>query len=704
MNPRGFFGCIVLLALPAVTVAQAPAAPAAVPAVKPVPALPATHGVVVADMDPSVKPGDNFYLYANGKWQARTEIPADRTGVSSFSGLADVVDARVSSIIAETVKSSVAAKTSKAAPMTDQRRIADLYRSYTGQAAIDSRSLASIKPQLAAIAAIVTTNDLSHALGLTLRADVDPLNNTNFHTVNVFGLWVGPGFNDPDHYAPYLLQGGLTLPSREYYNNNPALNTLHKQFLDHVTTMFRLAGFDHPDLRAARVVNLEAAIASKHISLAASENIHNANNTWTLDDFNHDAPGVDWAEFFAAAGLANQKTFIVWQPRAVAGEAALIGSADLDSWKDYLALHLLDAYAIALPKPFSDEHFAFFGTILTGAKEQRPLAERATLLVNAILGEAVGKLYAQQYFPAAEKAQVQALVANLMTAFHKRLETLTWMAPSTKAEAIAKLDKLQIGIGYPDAWRTYDGLDIKPDDLFGNLWRSSLFEYHYELARIGKPVDRKEWCMTPQTVNAVNLPLDNGLNFPAAILLPPFYDPKAPDAFNYGAIGSVIGHEISHTFDSEGAAFDSHGKVRNWWTPEDLAHFQASTAALVKQYDAYKPFPDLALRGAQTLGENIADVAGLVDALDAFHASLNGKPAPVVDGFTGDQQFFLAYAQNRTQKTRDAALRQQILTDPHSPGEYRADTVRNLDTWYAAFDVKPTDKLYLPPPDRVHIW
>jgi len=721
MNAHKLFGCIALLAVSAVLRAQtpAPAAPAAITApaaAKPAPALPTTHGIVIANMDTTVKPGDNFYLYANGKWQANTEIPPDRTSLSSFSVLGDVVNARVQSLIAEAAKSSSVTKTPGPATKTstirkagltsktDERRIADLYRSYIDQATIEARGLAPIKPQLAAIATIFSTRDLSRALGLTLRADVDALNNTSFHTANIFGLWVAPGFNDPDHYAPYLLQGGLTLPSREYYASNPDLKTLQKQFFDHATTMFRLAGFDHPNIRAARVFNLEASLASKQLSLADSENIHRANNTWTLAEFDHYAPGVNWQEFFAAAGLGSQNSFIVWQPSAVAGEAAIIASADLDAWRDYLTLHLLDTYAGALPKAFSDERFAFFGTILSGAKEQRPLAERATLLVNSVLGEAVGKLYVQQYFPAADKARVQALVANLMVAFHKRLEGLTWMAPSTKAEAIAKLDRLEIGIGYPDTWRTYDGLDIKPDDLFGNLWRSSLFEYHYHTSLIGKPVNRKEWCMTPQTVNAVNLPLDNGLNFPAAILLPPFYDPNAPDAFNYGAIGSVIGHEISHTFDSEGAAFDSHGKVRNWWTPDDFAHFQASTAILVKQYDAYKPFPDLALRGAQTLGENIADVAGLTAALDAFHASLNGKPAPVIDGFTGDQQFFLAYAQNRTQKTREAALRQQILTDPHSPGEFRAETVRNLDAWYTTFNIQPTDKLYLAPPDRVHIW
>jgi putative endopeptidase len=699
MNARAFFGYVTLLTLPLVSIAQMPAAskPAG-SAPAHVATLPDTHGVVLADIDRSIKPGDDFYLYANGKWQARMEIPADRTGISSFSILADVVNARIASIIVDAAKSNAAAK-------TDQRRIADFYHSYMDEATTNSRGLAPLKAQLTEIGALHGSQGLAHELGLTLRADVDALNNTNFHTSNIFGLWVAPSFNDPEHYAPYLLQGGLTLPSRDYYlANTPQVVDLRKKFYAHATTMFRLAGFSQPEVRAARVLDLETSIAAKQISLAASEDIHRANNTWTMADFDYNAPGVDWKEFFTAAGLADQKNFIVWQPSAIAGEAAIIASADIDAWKDYLALHLLDSNAAGLSKPFADERFAFFGTVLSGATQQRPLNERATLLTNAVLGEAVGKLYAQQYFPPEEKARVQELVANLMTAFHQRLESLTWMAPATKAEAIAKLNTLQIGIGYPDTWRSYDGLDIQPGDLFGNLARSGLFEYHYQLSRIGKPVDRKEWCMTPQTVNAVNLPLDNALNFPAAILLPPFYDPKAPDAFNYGAIGSVIGHEISHTFDSEGAAFDSHGKVRNWWTPADFAHFQASTAALVKQYDAYKPFPDLAVRGAQTLGENIADVAGLRDSLDAFHASLNGKPAPVVDGLTGDQQFFLAYAQNRTQKTREAALRQQILTDPHSPGEFRADTVRNLDAWYPAFNIQPTDKLYLAPGDRIKIW
>jgi len=357
-----------------------------------------------------------------------------------------------------------------------------------------------------------------------------------------------------------------------------------------------------------------------------------------------------------------------------------------------------------LPKAFAEERFNFFGKTLTGTTQQRPRDQRAIGVVNGILGDAVGQVYAQRYFPPEAKAQAQAMVDNLLAAFRTRLENLTWMAPATKKEALAKLGTLYVGMGYADHWRSYAGLEIKVNDIFGNLQRASLFELKYEESRIGKPVDRKEWCMEPQTVNAVNLPLNNGLNFPAAILQPPFFDPQAPAAANYGAIGTVIGHEISHTFDSEGAAFDAKGRVRNWWTAEDLAHFNASTAALAAQYDTYKPFPDLALNGKQTLGENIADVAGVTASFDAFHASLKGKAAPMVGGFTGDQQFFIAFAQNYEGKTREGALRQQVLTDPHSPGEFRASTVRNIDGWYGAFNVKPGQKLYLAPADRVKIW
>jgi endothelin-converting enzyme/putative endopeptidase len=325
-------------------------------------------------------------------------------------------------------------------------------------------------------------------------------------------------------------------------------------------------------------------------------------------------------------------------------------------------------------------------------------------LVDQLLGDAVGKIYADRYFSAEAKAQAQALVKNIIAAFRKRIDALSWMAASTKAEAQAKLTTLYVGVGYPESWHDYSGYEVKPDDLFGNIWRGNLFEYHRHVKRLGKKVNRKEWSMSPQTVNAVNLPLQNALNFPAAILQPPFFDPKAPAAVNYGAIGSVMGHEISHTFDSEGAAFDAQGRVRNWWTAADLAHFNAATAQLAAQYDTYKPFPDLSVNGRQTLGENIADVAGISAAYDGYRAALGGKPAPEQDGFSGDEQFFIAFGQNWGSKTREAALRRQLLTDPHAPSQYRADTVRNIDAWYPAFKVKPGETLYLAPDQRVRIW
>ncbi len=656
------------------------------------------HGINVSSIDPSVHPGDNFYLFANGSWIKNTELPPDRVGMGVFSVLTDRSDERIAAIVEETSKSNPA-------PGTDKRRIADLYASYMDEAAIEAHGMASLKPRLAAIAAIKTRSELSRALGETVRADVDALNNTNFHTPNIVGLWVAPGFNDPSHYAAYLLQGGIELPDREYYLSQGArMVDIRDKYRNHVEAMLRLAGFSNPGVRAVAIVALEFAIAQKHLSLADDQDIHKANNVWHPADFATRAPGIDWPEFFRAAALSHQTSFIVWQPSAFKGESALVASEPLDSWKDYLAYHLIESCANGSSKALADERFNFTGKILTGVPEQRPRDKRAVLVVDNWLGDAIGQIYAQKYFSPEAKAQVQELVANLITAFHKRLDAITWMAPTTKTEALAKLDALRVSVGYPDHWRSYNGLEIKPDDLFGNLWRCGLFDYHYELSRIGKPVDRGDWTMEPQTVNAVNLPLHNALNFPAAILEPPFFDPKAPAASNYGGIGTVIGHEISHTFDSEGAAFDSKGRVRNWWTPEDFSHFQAASAALVAQYDAYKPFPDLAINGRQTLGENIADLGGLADAFDAYHAALKGESAPNIDAYTGDQQFFIAYAQNWQSKFRENALRQQILADPHSPGEYRTATVRNNDGWYGSFDIKPTDKLYLTPKDRIRIW
>ena len=672
---------------------------------------PETHGIVVADMDRSVKPGDDFYRYANGDWIKRTEIPPDRSDIGVIDSLIDLSQKRIAGLIEEAAKAD-------APPGSNTRKIADLYHSFMDEAAIEAKGLAPLRPQLDAIAAIRDKHELAQALGESLRADVDALNCGCFHTPNLFGLWVAPGFNDPEHYTAYLLQGGLEMPDREYYlSESESMRDLRSKYETHVSAMLKFAGFADTDVRAQHIIELEHTIAEKHIPLADQHNIDKANNTWKQADFAANAPGLDWAEYFRGAGLSSQASFIVWEPTAFAGESALVASTALDTWKDWLAFHLIDDFADVLPKALADERFAFFGKALSGTTEQHPRRQRGVALVSdpdrgaaptlagrGVLGGAIGQIYAHRYFSPETKAQIEAMVANIIAAFRRRIDALSWMNPATKAKAQAKLTTLYVGIGYPETWRDYSAYEIKADDIFGNIERGRLFYYHRDVARLGLSVDRKEWTMEPQTVNAVNLPLQNALSFPAAILQPPFFDPEAPAAANYGAIGSIIGHEISHTFDTEGSAFDSKGRVRDWWKPADLAHFNAATARLAAQYDTYKPFPDLALNGKQTLAENIADVAGISAAYDAYRASLAGKDGPTENDFSADQQFFIAFGQNWASKEREAALREEVMTDSHSPDQFRAATVRNIDAWYAAFNVQPGEKLYLASPDRVRIW
>ncbi len=657
---------------------------------------PETHGITVANIDRSVKPGDDFYRFANGNWIKRAEIPPDRAIVDVFTKLGDMSNKRMNDLIEELAKSNAPAG-------SGERKVADLFNSYMDEAGIEAKGLTPLRVHLDEIAAIGDKKQLASALGKTLRADVDALNNTNYHTPNIFGLWVAPGFQDSEHYTAYLMQGGLQLPDREYYlADSEHMKNVRAKYEAHIIAMLKLAGFSDAETRAKRIVELEHSIAQSHRSLAENEDIHKADTMWKQADFSAKAPGLDWAEYFRAAGLSHVHNFDVWQPDAFTKEAALVESSPLETWKDWLAFHLVEAYSGVLPKAFNDERFSFVGKVLSGAQQQRPRWQRGVFVVDGLLGDVVGQIYVKRYFSPEAKAQAQAMVANLITAFHKRIDALDWMNASTKAEAQAKLSTLYVGIGYPETWHDYSNFEVKPDDAFGNIWRGNFSDYQRQIARLGKPVDKKEWSMTPQTVNAVNLPLQNALNFPAAILQPPFYDPQAPAAANYGAIGTVIGHEISHTFDTLGSTFDSKGRLRNWWTPEDLKHFEASTQRLADQYDTYKPFPDLAINGKQTLAENIADVAGISAAYDGYKAS--GKPAPAVAGFTSDQQFFIAFGQNWGEKAREAALRQQVMTDPHSPGEYRADNVRNIDAWYSAFEVKPGEKLYLTPNERVRIW
>jgi len=656
------------------------------------------HGIDTTGMDRSVKPGDDFFEYANGTWIKNTEIPADRSNFGTSSILLDLTDKRVADLIQETTKG-------KAPAGSEARKIGDYYASFMDSTAIDAAGLKPLQPTMDSIVAIRDRKGLAHFLGSTLRADVDALNATNFYTENLLGLWVAQDLEDPTHYSPFLLQGGLGMPDRSYYvDTSAAMATIRDKYKQHVAAMLNLAKVPDAETKAAGIVQLETEIANAHWSREKSGDVSKGNNPWARSDFVSKAPGLDWETYFAAAGLDKPTRFVVWQPSAITGISALVASEPIDTWKDYLTFHAIQSHAVVLPVSFGKQAFAFFGPVLSGAQKQRDRWRRAVAATNDGLGFAVGRLYAARYFPPAEKKRVQAMVTNLIAAFRERIDRLDWMAPATKKEAKAKLAVLKVSVGYPDQWPDYSGLRIVKGDAFGNFERAHLLQYRRSLAKLSKPVDRAEWVMTPQLVNAVNLPAMNALNFPAAILQPPYFDPKRPTVMDYGAIGAIIGHEVSHSFDNQGALFDSKGRLHNWWTPEDFKHFEASSKQLVAQYNGYKPFPDLAVNGQQTLGENIADVAGLAASYDAYRKSLGGKEAPTAQGLKGDQQFFVSFAQAWRRKARDPALRNQILTDGHAPAQYRASTVRNIDAWYEAFDVKPGEKLYLGPADRVRVW
>ncbi len=538
-----------------------------------------------------------------------------------------------------------------------------------------------------------------------MRADVDVLNATNLDTDNLLGLWVAQDLDDPTRYAAFLLQGGLDMPDREYYlDASPRMAEIRAKFQAHVARVLELGHVPDAAARAARIADLEHRMAEAHASREESADVRKGNNHWSRAQLDSLAPGLDWTAYLDAAGLGKQAEFVVWQPRAVTGLSALVASQPLDTWKDYLSFHALEHVAAVLPAAFGEERFAFHGSVLAGIPQRREAWKRATDATSAALGDDVGRLYVERYFPPEAKARIDSMVQNLMKAFGRRIDALDWMAPATKAQAKEKLAALKVGVGYPDRWRDDTGLRVVRGDAFGNAQRAEEFELQRNLAKLGRPVDRSEWVMTPQTVNAVNLPVMNALNFPAAILQPPYFDPTRPVAMDYGAIGAIIGHEVSHSFDDQGSQFDAAGRLRNWWTDADRRHFEEAASRLVKQYDAYRPFPDVHVNGTLTLSENIADVAGLAASYDAYRLSLAEKPAPVVGGLTGDQQFFLSYAQSWRDKTREPALRQQIIQDGHAPDEYRADSVRNLDPWYLAFDVKPGQALYLAPADRVRVW
>lgn len=647
-------------------------------------------------MDRSVAPGDDFFGYANGGWLKSVEIPADRGSYGVFAQLAEATDARVAQLLR-----------SPGGGSADADKARDYFAAFMDEQQIEARGLSGLQPQLRAIAAIADRKQLAHYLGSTLRTDVDILNATHLYTDHLFGLWVAQDLDDPSRYSPFLVQGGLGMPDRDYYLKSSAhMQALRERYQKHIAAMLVLGGTAPAEAgrEAAAIYGLEKRIAQVHVSRQESEDVHRGDNHWKRTEFATRAPGMDWDAFFAGASLAHQPQLVVWQPSAVTGISALVASEPLETWKVYLRFHELEHFAAFLPRRFVAEEFAFRGKALQGTPQLRERWKRAVTATSNALGDAVGRLYVQHYFRPQAKQRIQQLVRDLIASFAERIDHLAWMSPATRREAKAKLAALKVGVGYPDRWRDYSGLKVLRDDALGNAQRAEAFEYHYNLRKLGRPVDRSEWVMVPQQVNAVNLPAMNALNFPAAILQPPFFDPDQPAARNYGAIGAVIGHEISHSFDDQGSMFDAHGRLRNWWTKADFAHFRAAAAQLVQQYDAYRPFPDLAVNGKQTLSENIADVSGLTVAYSAYHRFLAHHSAPEVDGFSADQQFFISFARCWRTKFRDAALRQAIITDGHAPGPYRADTVRNLDAWYTAFHVKPGQKLYLAPADRVHMW
>lgn len=696
---------LALVVLAPALLAGCASAPLPVAAVAPTPpAAPAprpqygTFGFDAAGMDPAVRPGDDFFAYANGGWVKTTEIPPDRSSYNTFTVLREAASKFTAQLIEETAAQS-------ALEGSDARKIGDYYASFMDEAAIEAQGAVPLKPALDRIAAIRSRTDLARELGASIRADVDALNATDLTTERPFGLWVAEALDDTSRYRPYLMQGGLFLPDREYYlSDAPRYRDLRATYRAHIARLFALAGMADGEARAGRVIALETAIARTHWTAVDTTEIAKTNVVWARGDFAQKAPGLDWDAVFAAAGLDRQAEFGVWQASAISGMARLAGSQPLAVWRDYLAFHAIERGAPLLSKAFVDENFAFHGKALGGAPQNTERWKRGVDRTDDALGEAVGKLYVAHRFTPEAKAQVEAMVKNILAAFDRRIDQLAWMNPQTKAKAHEKLATFHVGVGYPDRWRDYSALQVVRGDAYGNWERASLFEYRRNLAKLGQPVDRTEWFMVPQEVNALYAPSQNGIIFPAGILAPPFFDPAADPAVNYGAIGGVIGHEISHGFDDTGALFDAKGEVDNWWTPEDLAHFKASGQALVAQYSAYRPLPDVAVNGELTLGENIADLAGLAVALDAYRISLAGRPAPVIDGFTGDQRVFLGWAQNYRSKYREAQLRRVLLTDVHSPGEYRADTVRNLDAWYEAFGVKPGEKLYLAPDQRVRVW
>jgi putative endopeptidase len=652
------------------------------------PAAIGAWGVDLAARDLTVDPGNDFFRYANGTWLANTPIPADRTRWGTFDMLREKADNDQRVIIEEVALAG-------GAPGTIQQKIADYYNSFLNQEAIDGLGMTPVQAELQQIAALRTHEE-------TIRLIASPGIAVN----SPIAIFVGLDERNPDRYITNMTHAGLGLPEREYYRRTDGeFPNIRAAYTGHIERTLALAGLDNPSRRAQAVMALETQIAERHWPIADRRDRSRTYNLRNRAEIRALAPNFPWDAAFEASGMGAVQEVVISELSAMGPLAELFVATPVATWKSYLAYHLVKNNAALLPRTVDDEVFDFYGRTLNGQPQQRERWKRAVQAVNGSLGEGVGQIYVQRHFPPEAKAQMLELVENLRTAYGQRIDSSPWMSAETKVVAREKLTTFRPKIGYPDRWRDYSALEVRAGDAYGNAKRYQIFDWNHDLARLPRPTDRDEWFMTPQTVNAYYNPTFNEIVFPAAILQPPFFDPNADPAVNYGAIGGVIGHEMGHGFDDQGARSDAQGVLRDWWNADDVARFTAVTDRLVAQYDAFSPLEGINVNGRLTLGENIGDNGGLQVALHAYNTSLNGTPAPVLDGLSGDQRFFLGWAQAWRQNIRDAALRTQILSDPHSPAVYRCNgTVRNMDAWYAAFEVQPGEALYLAPADRVTIW
>jgi putative endopeptidase len=641
----------------------------------------AAQNTIRDNMNLSVKPGDDFYRYANGGW-LKAAAEAGRKTFDNRTLLNERTSQRVRELVHEAAGSLVAKGTL-------QQKVGDYYASFVDQEAIENKGFTPLARDLAYIAAISDKTSLSAYLGGTLNTEIDGLINNADH---VFGLWVNQGFADSKRNYPHLLQGGLGLPDREtYLDSSPAAAGARAQYQAHIAAVLKLAGVADSAAAAARVLALEVELARSHAPDSDAADVFKQNNPWKRSDFDTKAPGMDWDSYFKAAALSGQQDFIVWQPTAIIGTSALVKSTDFDTWQDYLRFHLLEHYASVLPKAVSGEQ----------TTDREKAAITAT---NGALGQAIGQMYTKRYFPPAAKAAAKAMAKNLIAAYRVRITNLSWMSPETKKKALAKLEAFTLGAGYPDKWPDYSSFEIVRGDALGNMRRGEDFNRALNLAQLKRPSDPAEWRIDAQSVGAVIMFTPNSEFFSAGLLQPPYFDPDGDAASNYGSAGAGMAHEISHSFDELGNIYDAEGRLDKWWTAEDLSRYHAASGKLAEQFSRYCPFPDACVNGKQVLGENIADTAGLLVAHDAYILSLKGKRDVVISSLTGEQRFFIAFAQRWRKLQDDASLRRQLATDTHPPGEYRSDTVRNVAAWYKAFHVVPGDKLYLKPEDRARVW